>query len=182
MLLRNVGEHDRPEFGTRESLGIAADLGFAKGRVSQMVSVDWDGDGLTDLLVGFDDLESFWPDDDKLPRSQQIGFNQRAGHPGYDPNGKWRGACAQGSDRLVEKRRRGRRAALGVARGDRRRDRPGRFGDKPLAVGGRLVRRSHAGIARERFARVGSIISQFRRPTAAGVDGTVRFGSGLAIL
>lgn len=96
VFLRNLGEPNRPEFGARQPLGIAADLGFKEGRISQMVSVDWDGDGLADLLVGFDDLEGYWPDDGAFPRSQQIGFNQLAGHPGYDRDGRWRGRAPRG--------------------------------------------------------------------------------------
>jgi hypothetical protein len=61
-----------------------------------MVAVDWDGDGLTDLLVGVDDLTGYWPDGPGLPPSQQKGFNQKAGHPGYDRNGLWRGATPRG--------------------------------------------------------------------------------------
>jgi hypothetical protein len=56
-----------------------------------MIAVDWDGDGLTDLLVGFDALDGYWPDGEGTPLAQLVGFNQRAGHPGYDRAGQWRG-------------------------------------------------------------------------------------------
>ncbi len=91
VFLANSGEPDYPRFASRKDIGIPADLGIGPGRVSQMVAVDWDGDGLTDLLIGYDDLEDYWPEKDLVPRSQQIGFNQKAGHPGYDRAGHWRG-------------------------------------------------------------------------------------------
>jgi hypothetical protein len=94
--LRNAGRPDAPAFGERAALGVAADLGIGPGRVAQMVATDWDGDGKVDLLVGFDDLEGYWPEGDALPREQQVGFNQRGGHPGYDRAGAWRGRPARG--------------------------------------------------------------------------------------
>ncbi|CAN5846067.1 hypothetical protein BH23PLA1_BH23PLA1_01120 [soil metagenome] len=95
VLLPNQGDADRPRFGPAESLGLPADLGIGPGRVAQMVSIDWDGDGLIDLLVGFDDLEGYWPDQE-IPTTQQLGFNRNAGHPGYDRDGRWRGQPARG--------------------------------------------------------------------------------------
>lgn len=96
VLLRNEGTDQAPAFRARESLGIAADLGIGPCRVVQMVAVDWDGDGLTDLLVGVDDLTGYWPEDDRAPRAQLVGFNQKGGHPGYDRNGLWRGQAPRG--------------------------------------------------------------------------------------
>lgn len=95
VLLANQGDAARPQFGPRESLGLPADLGIGAGRVTQMVPVDWDGDGRIDLLIGFDDLEGYWPDS-QVPPQQQIGFNRNAGHPGYDRDGHWRGKPAKG--------------------------------------------------------------------------------------
>jgi hypothetical protein len=96
VLLANEGSGRRPAFGPRRSLGIGPDLGIGPCRVVQMVAVDWDGDGLTDLLVGVDDLAGYWPDCPRLPTTQQKGFNQQGGHPGYDRNGLWRGATPRG--------------------------------------------------------------------------------------
>lgn len=96
VFLPNKGQADQPEFGERHSLGLAADLGIGPCRVVQLVALDWDGDGLTDLVVGIDDLSDYWPDDDRLPRSQQVGFNQKGGHPGYDRSGLWRGQAPRG--------------------------------------------------------------------------------------
>ncbi|HEX8203905.1 MAG TPA: hypothetical protein VF590_25745, partial [Isosphaeraceae bacterium] len=62
VLLPNEGDAGSPRFGPRRPLGLPADLGTGSGRVAQMVAVDWDGDGLTDLLVGLDNLEGYWPD------------------------------------------------------------------------------------------------------------------------
>ncbi|SIO00052.1 hypothetical protein SAMN05444166_1981 [Singulisphaera sp. GP187] len=96
VLLPNKGQGDRPEFNERVELGIAADLGFGPCRVVQIVALDWDGDGLTDLVVGLDDLSGYWPDSDRLPQAQQVGFNQKGGHPGYDRGGLWRGQAPTG--------------------------------------------------------------------------------------
>jgi hypothetical protein len=89
--LPNLGGPGAPEFGERRELGVGPDLGLGEGRIAQVVVADWDGDGRFDLLVGFDALDGYWPDDDEAPRAQLVGFNQRAGHPGYDRNGRWRG-------------------------------------------------------------------------------------------
>jgi len=94
--LPNLGEPGAPRWGEARSLCIAPDLGIGPCRVVQIVAVDWDGDGLTDLLVGVDDLSGYWPDSDRLPESQQVGFNQKGGHPGYDRGGRWRGQSPRG--------------------------------------------------------------------------------------
>ena len=96
VLLPNQGEAGSPGFGPREPLGLPADLGFGPARIVQIVAVDWDGDGLTDLLLGLDDLEGYWPEGEDVPREQQVGFNQSAGHPGYDHAGRWRGKEPRG--------------------------------------------------------------------------------------
>jgi hypothetical protein len=96
VFLPNRGRADQPAFPDREPLGIGPDLGLEACRVVQLVALDWDGDGLTDLLGGIDDLSSYWPDSDRLPPAQQVGFNQKGGHPGYDRNGLWRGQAPRG--------------------------------------------------------------------------------------
>jgi hypothetical protein len=96
VLLTNTGQGDRPEFRERVGLGIPSDLGLDPCRVVQLVAVDWDGDGLTDLVAGVDDLSGYWPDSDRLPQAQQVGFNQKGGHPGYDRSGLWRGQPPRG--------------------------------------------------------------------------------------
>jgi hypothetical protein len=96
VFLRNAGAASVPAFPARECLGIPPDLGLGVGRIAQITAEDWDGDGLVDLLVGYDDLEGYWPDGPNVPPAQQVGFNQRGGHPGYDRNGHWRGRVARG--------------------------------------------------------------------------------------
>jgi len=96
VLVRAQGDAGHPRFGPREPLGLPADLGLGAVRVAQMAAVDWDGDGNVDLLVGLDDVQGYWPDADHLPRSQQVGFNQDGGHPGYDRGGPWRGRAPLG--------------------------------------------------------------------------------------
>ncbi|WP_422930590.1 FG-GAP repeat domain-containing protein [Singulisphaera sp. PoT] len=96
VLVRNLGDGGEPRWAEPKSLGIPADLGMPSAHVVQIVALDWDGDGLTDLLVGVDDLAEYWPDSDRLPESQQVGFNQKGGHPGYDHNGSWRGKAPSG--------------------------------------------------------------------------------------
>ena len=95
VLLRNEGEARGPKFAAREPLGIGPDLGVGPCRVVQLVAVDWDGDGLTDLLAGVDLLEGYWPEEGAIPEPQRVGFNQRGGHPGYDPKGLWRGKAPE---------------------------------------------------------------------------------------
>jgi hypothetical protein len=96
VLLRNEGTADRPLFRDRQGLGIGADLGIGPCRVIQMVALDWDGDGLTDLLVGIDDLAGYWPHADRIPPAQMGGFNQQGVHPGYDARGRWQGQPPRG--------------------------------------------------------------------------------------
>jgi hypothetical protein len=97
VLLRNEGG---PEFGPRELLGLRPDLGAGPCRVAQLVAIDWDGDGLTDLLVGLDDMAGYWAD--AFPVEQQVGFNRLGGHPGYDRRGQWRGAAPTGRLRWLK--------------------------------------------------------------------------------
>jgi hypothetical protein len=97
VLVVNEGSNDEPSFGPRQALGIGPDLGLGRPcRVVQITAVDWDDDGLVDLLVGVDELEGYWPDSPRVPITQQRGFNQQAGHPGYDRDGLWRGATPRG--------------------------------------------------------------------------------------
>ncbi len=100
VLIRNTGEPGAPRFDHRESLGIGPDLGAGPCRVAQIVATDWDGDGLVDLVVGLDDLAGYWPD--PTPVEQQVGFNRLGGHPGYDRDGKWRGAAPSGRIRWLK--------------------------------------------------------------------------------
>ena len=107
--LPNEGTSEQPAFGPRVPMGLGIDLGIAHGQVVQMTSVDWDQDGLADLLVGVHDLTGYWPDSGLLPPAQQVGLNQRAGHPGYDRDGLWRGRAPVG--RIYWLRNVGRRGA-----------------------------------------------------------------------
>lgn len=91
VLLQNEGAPDRPRFGHSRHLGSEVAASIKDCRVVQIFPVDWDGDGLTDLLVGVDELDGYWPDSPCLPPEQQKGFNQKAGHPSYLPSGLWRG-------------------------------------------------------------------------------------------
>ena len=100
VLLRNTPVEGSPRFSARESLGLGPDLGAGPCRVAQLLAVDWDGDGLTDLLVGLDDLAEYWPD--PLPVEQQVGFNRHAAHPGYDRRGAWRGRAPEGRIRWLK--------------------------------------------------------------------------------
>jgi hypothetical protein len=94
--LPNEGDERQPAFGRRVPLDVPPDLGIGPCRIVQMVAVDWDGDDLTDLLLGVDDLTGYWPDDPRVPIEQQAGFNQKGGHPGYDRSGLWRGRAPLG--------------------------------------------------------------------------------------
>lgn len=96
VLLLNHGEAGAPEFGERRPLGLDSDLGKGSVRIAQISAVDWDGDGLVDLLIGLDDLERYWPDLDRVPIEQQVGFTQGGGHPCYDREGRWRGRKPSG--------------------------------------------------------------------------------------
>jgi hypothetical protein len=89
--LPNEGSTTEPAFGRRKSLGLGAGLGIAHGQIVQMMTIDWDQDGLSDLLVGANDLCGYWPDADFLPPEQQIGLNLQGAHPCYDQDGLWRG-------------------------------------------------------------------------------------------
>ncbi len=94
--LPNAGTPREPSFGPRITLGPGPNLGIDHAQIVQMTAVDWDCDGLVDLLVGVHDLEGYWPDADRLPPTQVVGLNQRAGHPGYDRQGLWRGRAPVG--------------------------------------------------------------------------------------
>lgn len=89
--LPNSGTPQEPRFLSRVGLDLGPNLGIDHAHVVQLAAVDWDSDGLIDLLAGIHDLERYWPDAGKLPRTQVVGLNQRAGHPGYDRQGLWRG-------------------------------------------------------------------------------------------
>ncbi len=93
--LPNQGDAKHPSFGDRRALSTLDELGISPCRVQQLVAVDWDGDGLVDLLAGVDDLTGYWPATDDVPAHQRIGFNQKGGHPGYDRTGLWRGRAPQ---------------------------------------------------------------------------------------
>ncbi len=74
VFLPNAGTADAPRFSERRLLGFTANLGIGPGRVAQIVAEDWDGDGRVDLLIGFDDLEGYWPDQDRaVPRRSGSG-------------------------------------------------------------------------------------------------------------
>jgi len=94
--LPNDGNRCEPAFGRVVPLGLDAELGFGPCQVVQLAAFDWDQDGRTDLLVGLNDLEDYWPEGNRLPRWQQVGLNQRGGHPGYDLRGLWRGRPPMG--------------------------------------------------------------------------------------
>ncbi len=100
VLLKNMGTPGNPQFESRASLGFGPDLGVQGAQVAQLVAIDWDGDKLTDLLVGLNDMTGYWPEE--LPVELQIGFNQMAGHPGYDHVGKWRGQAPVGRIRWLK--------------------------------------------------------------------------------
>src|SRR5262249_17512585 len=96
VFLCNEGTADRPVFTARHDLKLQAGPEIESCRIVQLTALDWDGDGLIDLLVGLDDLKDYWPALERVPRSQQVGFNQRGGHIGYDRDGRWRGRPAKG--------------------------------------------------------------------------------------
>lgn len=93
--LPNEGDAHRPSFATRRDAGLGPRLGNGPCRIVQLFAVDWDGDGLLDLLVGLDDLTDYWPVPDDVPPAQRVGFNQKGGHPGYDSSGLWRGRAPE---------------------------------------------------------------------------------------
>jgi len=92
----NEGTTHEPAFGRGVALGLGRDLGIDHGQVVQITAIDWDQDGLTDLLVGIHDLTGYWPDAGRIPLSQQVGLDQEAGHPCYDREGLWRGRAPVG--------------------------------------------------------------------------------------
>jgi len=92
IFLPNQGDSEGPRFGERTHLGIDATLGLGPCRVVQVIAVDWDGDGLVDLVASIEMLEGYWPDEDRIPLEQNVGFNQNGGHPAFDAKGAWRGA------------------------------------------------------------------------------------------
>jgi hypothetical protein len=94
--LPNEGTAREPAFHRRVSLGLGANLGLGDTRVVQLSAIDWDQDGLTDLLAGCHDMSGYWPDAGRIPPSQQVGLNQQAGHPAYNRQGLWRGATPVG--------------------------------------------------------------------------------------
>jgi hypothetical protein len=94
--LPNEGTGHEPAFRRRVPLGPGADLGLGGTRIVQMLAIDWDQDGLTDLLVGCHDMAGYWPDADRLPPSQQVGLNQEGTHLCYHGSGLWRGRAPVG--------------------------------------------------------------------------------------
>jgi hypothetical protein len=94
--LPNEGTATEPAFGPRLPHEAIAGLGSSAAEIVQMFAVDWDQDGLVDLLVGLHDLTAYWPDEPRLPPTQQVGLNQKAGHPSYDRQGLWRGRAPVG--------------------------------------------------------------------------------------
>jgi hypothetical protein len=103
VLIRNTGTAEAPAFTERVPLGLGPNLGLPDTHVAQMVSVDWDGDGRVDLLVGLDDVAGYWADSPAgIPSAQQVGFNQAGGHPGYDRSGLWRGRAPEGRIRWLK--------------------------------------------------------------------------------
>jgi hypothetical protein len=102
ILLKNTGTTDEPEFDSILLVESMAELGLENARIAQLTAVDWDGDGLVDLLVGLDDLTGYWPDSATIPIGQEVGFNQKGGHPGYDRSGLWRGRAPEGRIRWLK--------------------------------------------------------------------------------
>jgi hypothetical protein len=94
--LPNEGTSREPAFGRRVSLGLGPDLGRPNLQVVQLAAIDWDQDGLTDLLAGCHDLSGYWPDAGRIPPAQQVGLNQQGAHPCYDRRGLWRGTPPTG--------------------------------------------------------------------------------------
>jgi hypothetical protein len=81
----------------------------------QLFAVDWDGDGLVDLLAGVDDMTGYWPAQELVPPAQRVGFNQKGGHPGYDRQGLWRGRAPVGRVIWLRNTGRGGSPAFAVA-------------------------------------------------------------------
>jgi hypothetical protein len=96
VFLCNEGTADRPAFTARHDLALRLGPEAGPCRIAQLTALDWDGDGRADLLLGLDDLEGYWPAPERVPTAQQVGFNQRGGHIGYGPDGRWRGRPARG--------------------------------------------------------------------------------------
>ena len=95
--LPNEGTSDEPVFGRRVPLGLGADLGIPHARIVQMTAVDWDQDGLTDLLVGVLDLEGTGRIPGGCPPPSRSASTREAGHPCYDREGLWRGRAPRSS-------------------------------------------------------------------------------------
>ena len=51
-------------------MGLGPDLGMDHAQIVQMSAIDWDYDGLVDLLVGVHDMEGYWPDAGTIPHSR----------------------------------------------------------------------------------------------------------------
>lgn len=93
--LKNSGSPHEPRFGDRVVLELPTDLGLGDARIAQMLSIDWNGDGKVDLVLGIDDLDGYWPDRN-VPTTQQVGLDESGSHPGFDRSGRWRGRAPIG--------------------------------------------------------------------------------------
>ncbi len=95
MALPNLGGASRPRFGDRRVLDVPSDLGVGPGRITQLVAVDWDGDGRIDLLVSFDSMIDYWSDPE-IPVAQRSGFDLDGIPLGFDERGRWLGRQPEG--------------------------------------------------------------------------------------